>query len=298
MSSGVNMEKVGFEALFERLWATADFYFLHVLFPPMSSCSVNILSARRTSLWDPLASQAGTWTTCELSKGPKLFTSLQIPDSPRLVLKPLTMNQAKDRVSTLKWPLSSRGQWISFSLKLTVVGCCVVFKLHKLCSTEPETFPMLRKPPFFFFFFWWQWMIQTWRCRPWPFATRLNKSTATVGENLSFASPFLKITPWGWNRDDGKARGNQKLADMANQHHSCSAVYKIIIKHRGHILFRVKASCWVQRLIINAVNIYFWFSLLSPNFQSPLAVLSIKQTKESENLHRKQKRGNCIKEEL
>lgn len=64
-----------------------------------------------------------------------------------------------------------------------------------------------------FFFFWWQSMIQTRRfhlCRLWPFATRLNKSTATMGENLSFASPFLKITPWGWNRDHGKAKRNPK----------------------------------------------------------------------------------------
>lgn len=113
-------------------------------------------------------------------------------------------------------------------------------------------------------------MIQTRRfhlCRPWPFLTRLNKSTATMSKNLFFASPFLKITPRGWNRDNGKVRGNQMHADMANRHHSCSAVYEIIkIKHRGHILFRIKASHWVQRLIINAVNIFFLFSLLSPNF--------------------------------
>lgn len=119
----------------------------------------------------------------------------------------------------------------------------------------------------------WRWMIQSLRfhlCRLWPFATRLNKSTATMSENLFFASAFLKITPRGWNRDDGKVRGNQMHADIANQHHSCSAVYEIIkVKHRGHILFRIKASHWVQRLIINAVNIFFLFSLLSPNCTSP-----------------------------
>lgn len=115
-------------------------------------------------------------------------------------------------------------------------------------------------------------MIQSLRfhlCRLWPFATRLNKSTATMSENLFFASPFLKITPWGWNRDDGKVRGNQMHADMANQHHSCSAVYEIIkIKHRGHILFRIKASRWVQKTNNKCCQYLF-------PIQSPLSKLHI-----------------------
>lgn len=43
------------------------------------------------------------------------------------------------------------------------------------------------------------------------------------------------------------------------------AVYEIIkIKHPGHALFRVKASCYVQRLIINRRHcVFFGFGLLT-----------------------------------